>query len=88
MANTKQARKRVRRAARATNVNKQRMSRLRHAVKKIELALLSGDKKAAEAAFQGAKPEIFRGVSKGSLHRNTAARKVSRLARRVNALGK
>jgi len=88
MANTKQAKKRVRRNARAAVFNKQRLSRIRNAVRKVESALAAGDQKAADAAFKLAKPEIFRGVRKGVFHRNTAERKVSRLALRLNALAK
>ncbi|HXV74121.1 MAG TPA: 30S ribosomal protein S20 [Sphingomonadales bacterium] len=88
MANTRQAKKRVRHAARAADVNKKRLSRIRNAVKRVEAALKTGDKKAAAAALQTAKPEIFRGVSKGVLHHNTAARKVARLEHRLNVLAK
>lgn len=67
-------------------INTNRRSRIRSFIKKVELALESGDKTAAAEAFKAAEPEIKRGVSKGVLHKNTASRKVSRLARRVNAL--
>jgi small subunit ribosomal protein S20 len=88
MANTKQARKRVRHNVRAAAVNKQRLSRIRNAVRKVESALAAGDKKAAEAALKLAKPEISRGIRKGAIHRNAAARKVSRLQVRLNSLAK
>lgn len=86
MANTPQSKKRVRRNARRELINKARRSRIRTFTKKVELALEAGDKDAALAAFQAAEPEIMRGVSKGVLHKNTASRKVSRLATRLNAI--
>ncbi|MBL4859173.1 MAG: 30S ribosomal protein S20, partial [Erythrobacter sp.] len=63
-----------------------RMSRIRNFVKKVELALESGDKKEAQTALQNAQPELARGVARGVLHKNTAARKMSRLSKRVAAL--
>lgn len=86
MANTLQSKKRVRRNEKRTVINTARRSRIRTFIKKVEVALESGDKAAAVEAFKAAEPEIKRGVSKGVLHKNTASRKVSRLARRVNAL--
>jgi small subunit ribosomal protein S20 len=86
MANSPQARKRVRQTARRTTVNKARMSRIRTFTKRVELALQSGKKDEAAAALKAAQPEIMRGVSKGVLHKNTASRKISRLARRVDSL--
>lgn len=86
MANTPQARKRIRRNARRAEINKSRVSRIRTFVKKVELAITGGDKAAAEAALLAAQPEMQRGVSKGVLHKNTVARKISRLTHRVRAL--
>ncbi len=86
MANTASAKKRVRVTERRTAVNGARISRIRTYIKKVEAALAAGDTTGAKAAFAAAEPEIMRGVSAGVLHRNTAARKVSRLAQRVNAL--
>ena len=86
MANTPQSKKRVRRNDRRTILNTARRSRIRTFIKKVELALESGDQTAAADAFKVAEPEIKRGVSKGVLHKNTASRKVSRLTRRINAL--
>ena len=80
------AEKRVRQTAKRTAVNKNRKTQMRSVVRKVEEALASGDKKAAEAAFKAAEPAIMKGVSKGVIHRNTASRKVSRLAKRVKAL--
>lgn len=88
MANTAQAKKRARQTTRRTQVNKNRISRVRTYVRKVEEAISSGDKAAAEAALKAAQPEIMRGAVKGVLHKNTASRKVSRLAHRVAALGK
>jgi small subunit ribosomal protein S20 len=87
MANTPQARKRIRRNARRAEINGARVSRIRTFVKQVELALAAGDKDQARAALDRAQPELARGVSKGVLHKNTASRKLSRLTRRVAALG-
>lgn len=87
MANTKSAKKMVRKIARRTEVNKSRKSRIRTFVRKVEEAVASGDKGAATTALKAAEPEIMRGVNKGVLHKNTASRKVSRLAARVKGMG-
>jgi small subunit ribosomal protein S20 len=87
MANTKSAKKMVRKIAGRTEVNKSRKSRVRTFVRKVEEAVASGDKAAAVKALKAAEPEIMRGVTKGVLHKNTASRKVSRLAARVKAVG-
>jgi small subunit ribosomal protein S20 len=87
MANTAQAKKRVRQTARRTTVNRDRRSRIRNFVKKVEEAIASGDKGVAETALRAAEPEIMRGVTKGILHKNTASRKVSRLSHRIVTLG-
>ena len=86
MANTPSAKKAVRKITRRTAINKSRRSRVRGFVRKVEEAIASGDKAAAEAALKVAQPEMMRAATKGVLHRNTASRKVSRLARRVKAL--
>jgi len=86
MANSLQAKKRIRQNAHKTEVNKQRRGRIRTFVKKVEAAIAAGDKKAAVAAFNDAKPEIDRGVTKGVYKKNTASRKISRLQKRINAL--
>jgi small subunit ribosomal protein S20 len=87
MANTKSAKKMVRKIATRTEVNKSRKSRVRTFVRKVEEAVASGDKSAATTALKAAEPEIMRGVTKGVLHKNTASRKVSRLAARVKGMG-
>lgn len=87
MANTAQSKKRARQNARRLDVNKARRSRIRTFIRKVEEAIASGDKTAAEHALRAAQPELMRGVSKGVFHKNTASRKVSRLASRVKALG-
>ena len=87
MANTKSAKKMVRKIARRTEVNKSRRSRVRTYVRKVEEAISSGDKKDATVALKAAEPEIMRGVSKGVIHKNTGSRKVSRLAARVKGMG-
>lgn len=86
MANTPQSRKRIRRNQRRTVVNTNRVSRIRTFVKKVESAIAGGDKTAAAEALKAAQPELARGVAKGVLHKNTAARKLSRLTKRVAAL--
>ena len=87
MANTPQAKKRIRRNERRAEINGNRVGRIRTFVKKVEAALASGDKDAATAALAAAQPEMARGVAKGVLHKNTASRKSSRLTKRVAALG-
>lgn len=86
MANTPQAKKRIRRNARRAEINHARIGRIRTFVKKVEAAIESGDKAAAAAAIAAAQPELARGVAKGVLHKNTASRKFSRLTKRVAAL--
>ena len=86
MPNIASAKKRVRTAKKRTAINQARKTRLRTFTRKVEEAIASGDKKAAQAALKAAEPEIMRGVCKGVIHKNTASRKVSRLAHRVSAL--
>jgi small subunit ribosomal protein S20 len=86
MANTSSAKKATRKIERRTAVNRVRRSRVRSFVRKVEEALAAGDKAAAEAALRSAQPELMRAAGKGVVHKNTASRKVSRLARRVKAL--
>lgn len=86
MANTKSAKKATRVAARRTEINKNRVSRIRTFVRKVEEAIASGNQAEAAAALQAAQPELMRGAQKGVLHKNTASRKVSRLSARVKAL--
>ena len=83
MANTTQARKRVRQTARRTAVNRSRMSRIRSFVRAVEDAIRQGDKDAAARVLRAAQPEIARGAKTGVMQRNAAARKTSRLARRI-----
>ena len=86
MANTPQSKKRARQIERVTAVNKARRSRIRTFLRKVEEAIASGDQAAAAAALKAAQPELARGVTKGVLHKNTVARKMSRLSARVKAL--
>ena len=86
MANTPSSKKRVRQTVRKTAVNRDRRSRIRTWMKKVEETIAAGDKGAAQAALAAAQPEIMRGVTKGILHKNTASRKVSRLSARIKAL--
>jgi small subunit ribosomal protein S20 len=87
MANTASARKRIRQIERRTERNKARMSRMRTFIKKVEAAVASGDKEAATVALREAQPEMQRAAGKGVVHKNTVARKISRLSARVKSLG-
>lgn len=87
MANIQSAKKRIRRNERARVVNKTRMSRLRTFLKRIETAIESGDKKVAAEALKAAQPELARSQAKGLVHKNTAARKMSRFSKRIKNLG-
>ena len=87
MANTPQAKKRIRRNNRRAEVNGARVGRIRTFIKAVESALASGDKTVAAEALKKAQPEIARGVARGVIHKNTAARKFSRLTKRLAALG-
>jgi len=87
MANTPQAKKRARQNEKRFTVNKARRSRIRTFLRIVEESIASGDKDAANAALRAAQPELMRGVTKGVLHKNTVARKMSRLSARVKALG-
>ena len=87
MAQHKSARKRIRSNARRAERNRSRISRIRSFVKMVETAIAGGDKAAAAAAFKEAQPELHRGITKGVIRRNTAARKISRLSARIKALG-
>jgi small subunit ribosomal protein S20 len=86
MANTSSAKKRVRRDVRKTETNVSRRSRIRTFIKKVEAAIEGGDKDAANAALKEAQPELMRGVTRGVYKKNTAARKISRLSRRIKAI--
>ena len=86
MAHSRSARKRVRTAARRTEINRSRRSRVRTYIKKVEAALEAGDQAAARAALTEAQPEIMRGVTRGTMHQNTASRKISRLSAAVKRM--
>jgi small subunit ribosomal protein S20 len=86
MANTPQAKKRIRRNDRRAEINGNRISRIRTFVKKVELALDAGDKSVAAAALAAVHPELARGVARGVMHKNTASRKFARLTKAVSAL--
>lgn len=86
MANTRSAKKMVRKIAARTEVNKARRSRMRSYVRKVEEAIASGDKAAAAEAFREAQPEIMRAAGKGVIHKNTSARKISRLSSRIQSM--
>jgi len=86
MPHHKSAEKRLRQTEKRTVINRARMSRVRTFVKKVEAAIETGDRAAAQSALQLAQPELHRATSKGVLHKNTVARKLSRLATRINGL--
>ncbi len=86
MAHSLQAKKRIRQTKTRTAVNRARVSRIRTFLRRVEEAVANGDKELAQAALRAAQPELMRGVTKGVLHKNTAARDISRLTKRVNAL--
>jgi small subunit ribosomal protein S20 len=87
MANTPQAKKRIRRNAKREDINHSRIGRIRTFIKAVESAIASGKKADAAEALKSVQPEIARGVARGVIHRNTAARKVSRLSKQVASLG-
>ncbi len=87
MAHHASAKKRIRRNARRAVINRSRRSRLRSFMKNVELAIASGDKEAAQSAFKSAQPELHRVVRVGVMHRNTVARKLSRLSSRIKTMG-
>ncbi len=87
MANIRSAKKRIRQTARRTVVNRQRLTRVRTYIKKVETAISAGDKEAAEAALRAAEPEIARSAQKGLFHKNRAARKISRLSASIKKIG-
>ena len=86
MANSKQAKKRIRQTARRTEVNRNRVSRIRTFVKRVEAAIAAGDKDAATVAFKEAQPHMMRGVGKGVLNKNNVSRKLSRMNRAIKAI--
>ncbi len=87
MANTPQAKKRIRRNANREAINHARIGRIRTFIKAVEAAVAAGQADDARKALQQAQPELARGVARGVLHKNTAARRISRLSKRVAALG-
>lgn len=87
MANTPQAKKRIRRNANRGEINHARISRIRTFVKQVESAIAAGKKTEAAEALRQAQPEMARGVARGVLHKNTVSRKLSRLSKRVASMG-
>ena len=86
MAHHKSAKKRILRNAKRASINRARVSRIRTYLKRVETAIASGDAASARDAFRVAQPELQRGATKGVVHRNTVARKLSRLSSRIKAL--
>ncbi len=87
MANTPQAKKRIRRNANRSTINHARVGRIRTFIKAVEAAIATGKKSDAAEALKAMQPEIARGVARGVVHKNTASRKLSRLSKRVSQLG-
>lgn len=87
MANTPSAKKAARKIAARTLVNRDRRSRVRSFIRKVEEAITGGDQTVAQTALRNAQPELMRAATKGIIHKNTVSRKVSRLAARVNKMG-
>ena len=87
MANTPQAKKRIRRNSNRAQINHSRISRIRTFIKSVESAISTGKKADAAEALKKMQPEMARGVARGVIHKNTAARKISRLSKRVASLG-
>ena len=87
MANTASARKRIRQTEKRTLRNRARKSRVRGFIRKVEQAIAGGDKSQAQDAFRAAQPELHRAATKGVFHRNTVARKLSRLSTRIKSMG-
>ena len=87
MANTTSAKKMTRKIAKRTEINRSRRSRMRTFIRKVEEAIATGDAATAQATLKAAQPEIMRAAQKGIVHKNTASRKVSRLASRIRTLG-
>ena len=86
MAHHASAKQRIRRNERRTEINQRRISRIRTFVKKVEVAIESGNREDAMNAFRSAQPELHRGVTKGVLLRNTVNRRLSRLSARIKAM--
>ncbi|HSO42925.1 MAG TPA: 30S ribosomal protein S20 [Rhodospirillales bacterium] len=86
MAHHASAKNRIRQIERRTEVNRMRMSRIRTFLRKVEDAIASGDKEQARSAFQAAQPELMRGAKRGVIHRNTVARRLSRMSARIKAM--
>lgn len=87
MANTSSAKKAIRVAARRTKINQSRSSRVKTSVRLVEEAIAKGDKSAAETALKAAQPQLVRAANNNVMHKNAASRKISRLARRIKAIG-
>jgi small subunit ribosomal protein S20 len=86
LATHKSAIKRNRQNARRQLINQMRRTRIKSLTKEVLAAVEAGDREAAATALGKAAPAIQRAASRGTLHRNTASRKISRLTRRVNTI--
>lgn len=87
MPNTPSAKKAMRQAERRTEINKSRRTSMRSTVRRVEEAIASGNQDAAKAAFKDAEPKLIRSGQLGVIHSRAASRKVSRLAKRIRAMG-
>jgi len=86
MAHHKSAKKRIRRNDRRADINGDRRGRVRTFIKNVEAAITNGDKSAAQEALRAAQPEMAKSANRGVFHRNTVARKMSRLSARIKAM--
>lgn len=86
MANHSSSKKAIRKTVRQTTVNKNRISRIRTFIKKVEASMASNDKDSAKKDFITAQSEIMRGVSSNVIKKTTASRKISRLSKRLKAI--
>ncbi|WP_038559993.1 30S ribosomal protein S20 [Neorickettsia helminthoeca] len=87
MPNTASAKKMVRKTQKRTLINKMRMSRIKTFIKKVREAIATGTKDVAVEALRVAQPEVHRGVTKRVLHKNKAARIISRLSKHIKTMG-
>lgn len=86
MAHSAQAKKRNRQADRRTAVNRARRSAIRTELRKVEEAISGGDQAAAQSVFRQVQPQLMAGVNKGTIHKNTVSRTLSRFIKRIKAM--
>ncbi len=86
MANIKAAKKKIKVIGKKTAINKSRKSALKGAIKKFDEAVILGDKEKAQEQFVKAQKMLKQTATKSTIHANTAARKTSRMAKKLNTL--